>query len=193
MDATTDPDVIAMSRLADGEDLALNDLMNRWQHRVAAFLLRMTGNHAAACDLAQETFVRLYQGRSRYKPSSSFSSYLFSIASNLARNHHRWLERHPAGSVQEMEDAGTDPASDDPGPDEALAQSEMSRAVQRAVQSLPPDLRECLVLFTYHDLGYHEVAAATGCSPKAVETRLYRARQMLKEKLKNLAPASTSP
>ena len=73
--------------------------------------------------------------------------------------------------------------SEEPSPDEALEQSELSRAVQ----SLAPDLRETLVLFTYHDLGYHEIATAAGCSPKAVETRLYRARQILKEKLQHLA------
>lgn len=185
-------DAAAMQRLAAGEDLALNDIMRRWQDRVASFLLRMTGDHAAAFDLAQETFVRLYQGRARYKPAASFSSYLFTIAANLARNFHRWKTRHPAVATELTDDDPASPVSADPPPDEALAQSETSRAVQAAVQDLPHDLRETLVLFTYHDLGYQQIGAVVGCSPKAVETRLYRARQLLKEKLKHLSPNSSA-
>jgi RNA polymerase sigma-70 factor (ECF subfamily) len=190
MDEATDMDATAMKRLAAGEDLALSEIMGRWSERVAAFLLRMTGNHAAATDLAQETFVRLYQSRARYKPTASFSSYLFSIAANLARNHLRWSARHPAETMKDLQHGGTEPASEDSSPDEALAEAETARAVQEAVQTLPADLRETLVLFTYHELGYHDIAAAVGCSAKAVETRLYRARQLLKERLQHLAPAS---
>jgi RNA polymerase sigma-70 factor (ECF subfamily) len=193
METATDMDAAAMIRMAKGEDLALSELMGRWQDRIATFLLRMTGNHATAQDLAQETFVRLYQSRARYKPSASFPSYLFSIAANLARNHLRWNARHPVESMQDVQNDGIEPASEDSGPDEVLAQSETARAVQRAVQDLPTDLRETLVMFTYHDLGYHEIAAAVGCSAKAAETRLYRARQILKERLQHLAPTSARP
>ncbi|RBP38608.1 RNA polymerase sigma-70 factor (ECF subfamily) [Roseimicrobium gellanilyticum] len=192
METGADTDASAMSRLAAGEDMALTELMHRWQDRVASFLLRMTGSHATAGDLAQETFVRLYQNRTRYKPSASFSSYIFSIAANLARNHHRWSARHPADPIHELQKDGKEPTIDDSSPDEALARSETADAVQRAVQDLPPDLRETLVLFTYHDLGYHEIASAVGCSRKAVETRLYRARQTLKEKLQHLASSPVS-
>ena len=192
MEAQTDMDTAAMLRLAEGDDLALNDLMHRWRDRVASFLLRMTGDHAAAGDLAQETFVRLYQSRSRYKPAASFASYLFSIAANLARNIQRWRTRHPAESIDSLEERGASPVAADPPPDEALAQTETARAVQAAVQDLPPDLRETLVLFTYHDLGYHEIASALGCSAKAVETRLYRARQVLKDRLSHLSPTPSA-
>jgi RNA polymerase sigma-70 factor (ECF subfamily) len=180
-------DADAMLRLAAGDDLALNDLMHRWRDRVAAFLLRMTGDHATSCDLAQETFVRLYQSRQRYKPGASFASYIFSIAANLARNFHRWRVRHPTESMESLEKAADVPASGDVSPYQALVQSESARAVQAAIRALPSDLRETLVLFTYHDLGYHEIACIVGCSAKAVETRLYRARQMLKEKLRQFS------
>lgn len=192
MEDAADADASAMSRLAAGEDSALTELMHRWKGRVAAFLLRMTGNHATAGDLAQETFVRLYQSRTRYKPSASFASYLFSIAANLARNHHRWTARHPTERAQERFEHGCEPMSEGASPDEALEHSEISRTVQCAVQSLPSDLRETLVLFTYQELGYHEIAAAVGCSAKAVETRLYRARQILREKLQHLASPASS-
>jgi hypothetical protein len=72
-----DADIEAMKRLADGDDLALNGIMHRWKDKVAAFLYRMTGSAEAAADLAQETFVRLYQSRARYQHTAAFPTYLF--------------------------------------------------------------------------------------------------------------------
>ena len=101
MDFSHDADVMLMQRLAGGEDLALNELMSRWRERVAAFLLRMVGDHATAMDLTQETFVRLYTSRHSYKPMAAFSTYLFHIAANLARSHARWKSRHPTVPMED--------------------------------------------------------------------------------------------
>ena len=94
-----DSDVLAMSRLREGDDLALNDIMDRWQSRLTGYLIRFTGSEAMAVDLAQETFVRVYGNRFRYRPSGAFSTWLFAIASNLARHHIRWQLRHPTISL----------------------------------------------------------------------------------------------
>jgi RNA polymerase sigma factor (sigma-70 family) len=182
-----DADVAAMQRLAAGDDLALNEIMSRWQQRVASFLRRMTGSDATACDLAQETFVRLYHSREHYKPSAPFPSYLFRICANLARNHHRWLKRHPSEPIEALQEAGLEPASGAATPDAALSQADTLQAVNRAVEQLPTDLRESLVLFTYEEMSHADIATVLDCSPKAVETRIYRARQILKDKLHDLA------
>lgn len=181
------PDSELMSRLAAGEDLALNEIMSRWSGRVSAFLYRMTGRREDAVDLAQETFVKLYQARGRYRPQGNFSTYLFAIAANLARNHSRWMARHPTVSL-DADDAESLPEPTDPNqsPGEAAIAREKSAAVNRAILSLAADLREALVLFIHEGLGYAEIAELTGCTPKAVETRIYRARQILKEQLKDL-------
>ena len=182
----TDSDL--MSRLAAGEDLALNALMSRWSERVVAFLFRMTGRRETAVDLAQETFVKLYQTRGNYRAQGNFSTYLFAFAVNLARNHARWQKRHPTVSLDSTEPdaAAYDPADPQPTPAEAALAREQSAAVHRAILALPLDLREALSLFIYEDLGYAEIAALSQCTPKAVETRIYRARQILKEQLKDL-------
>ncbi|HEY5813237.1 MAG TPA: sigma factor, partial [Terrimicrobiaceae bacterium] len=70
-----DPDVLSMARLRAGDDLALNEIMDRWQRRLISFLVRVTGNEAAAVDLAEETFVRVYQSRARYRPTGAFSTW----------------------------------------------------------------------------------------------------------------------
>jgi RNA polymerase sigma-70 factor (ECF subfamily) len=184
MTISTEADVRLMQRLAQGDDLALNELMTRWRQRVAAFLLRMVGDHATAMDLTQECFVRLYGSRQRYQPAAAFSTYLFHIAANLARSHARWQGRHP--TVQLTDDEGLlihEP--DDPGlsPDEAAILREKTAMVKAAIGKLPAELREALLLFTLEDMSHAEIAVTLGCSVKAVETRIYRARQALKDAL----------
>lgn len=184
----SDPDL--MVRLIDGDDFALNALMDRWSRRLAAFLYKMTGQRDAALDLAQETFVKLYQARERYRPGGNFSTYLFTIAANLARNHSRWRGRHPMVSIDATNDGCrailTETADPNENPEEAAEAAEKFRAIHDAFVSLPPDLREAMTLFVYEGMGYAEIATVSQCSAKAVETRIYRARQILKERLKDL-------
>lgn len=179
-----------MARLAEGEDLALNELMDRWSARVVSFLHRMTGQREIATDLAQETFVKLYQARERYQPTGNFSTYLFAIASNLAKNHARWKSNHPTVSMDATPESGIETMHElaDPGlsPAASAEAAERFRAVHKAFLRLPTDLCEALSLFIYEDLSYAEIAAIAQCSPKAVETRIYRARQLLKEQLSEL-------
>jgi RNA polymerase sigma-70 factor (ECF subfamily) len=183
-----DADRSAMLRLREGEDLALNEIMERWQRRVTSYLLRLTGSESVAIDLAQETFVRVYQSRTRYRPAAKFSTWLFAIASNLAREHFRWLKRHPTSSLNDTHDAGRPlgellPA-EDRNPSEAAENFEQIEAVRDAVMSLPEDLREVVLLFEYEDMSYEQISAITGRSRKAVEMQLYRARGILREQLK---------
>ena len=184
------PDSELMTQLAAGEDLALNELMARWSGRVVAFLFRLTGQHESAVDLAQETFVKLYQARHRYRPQGEFSTYLFAIAANLARNHARWKSRHPTVSIDTADPDGITrfPNPPDPGPSpaEAALAREKSAAVHAAILNLPLDLREALTLFVHEDMSYAQIAELTRCSPKAVETRIYRARLILKSQLKDI-------
>lgn len=176
-----------MTRLADGDDLALNLLMERWGARVNSFVFKMTGQREVAVDLAQETFVKLYKSRKRYRSSGTFSTYLFTIAANLARNHARWRRRHPTVSLDatSISDSFSPYEPTDPSntPDRAADVSERYAEAHAALLALPHDLREAMTLFVYEGMGYADIAKLTGCSAKAIETRIYRARQILKEKL----------
>ena len=177
-----------MARLAGGDDLALNILMERWGARINSFLFKMTGQREVAVDLAQETFVKLYKARKRYRSSGTFSTYLFTIAANLARNHARWRKRHPTVSLDATPDDDCfvylEPQDTSHTPDQAADVAERYKEVHQALLALPHDLREALTLFVYEEMGYADIANLTQCSPKAVETRIYRARQILKETLK---------
>ncbi len=178
-----------MLRLRDGDDLALNELMQRWQKPLVAFILRYVGNAEDALDLAQETFVRVYESRARYRPSAKFSTWLFTVASNLCRNHARWRSRHPAVSLQSPADASGDHTfeqtlpSHDPSPADNAERDDLACAVREHVQALPHDLKTAVLLFEYDERSHEEIAAVLGCTPKAVETRLYRARKLLRDSL----------
>ena len=178
-----------MHRLKTGDDLALNELMSRWQTPLVGFILRYTGNQEDALEIAQETFVRVYESRHRYQPTGAkFSTWLFAIAANLCRNLARWRERHPIVPLDADDDDGKPSiGSLIPAPGESPAdtaeRNDLASAVREHVQNLPHDLKTVVLLFEYQDQSYEEIAATLGCTPKAVETRLYRARQLLRESL----------
>lgn len=193
--AATDPDPPiddseVMLRLVEGDDRALDILMERWKARLTAFLLRMTNDFTVAVDLAQETFVRLYLARERYRHGGKFSTYLFAIASNLARNHFRFAQRHPAVSLDAAREnpfaSILEPMDPGRGPLEAAAASEREREILSAIAGLPEDQREALSLSLFDDLTVAEIAEIMGCNEKAVDNKLYRARQFLREKLQHL-------
>jgi RNA polymerase sigma-70 factor (ECF subfamily) len=179
-----------MERLIAGHDAALNDLMERHATTVFHFLCRMVGSEDDANDLAQETFVRVFRSCKSFRVNEKFSSWLFTIAANLARNHFRWRSRHPTLSLDaensetEQTLGSTLPASSPAPNDEALA-AERAAAVRLAVSKLPEDLREAVVLCEWEERSVAEAAIVLETTPKAVESRLYRARGILRERLKS--------
>lgn len=178
-----------MERLVAGHDAALNSLMDRHATTVYQFLVRMLQSEEDASDLAQETFVRVYRARASYRPEQRFSTWLFTIAANLARNQWRWRSRHrnvslDAESETTEQSLGDTLPAPGPSPHHAVEAAERAAAVRAAVQRLPADLREALVLCEWEDLPVAEAAAILQTTPKAVESRLYRARNLLRTRLK---------
>jgi RNA polymerase sigma factor (sigma-70 family) len=188
----TEPDAqdrADMIRLAAGHDAALNDLMERHAPAVFRFLCRMLNSEDDANDLAQETFVRVFQARASFDLNKKFSTWLFTIAANLARNQIRWRTRHPNVSLDAESDTTeqslTDKlAANSPTPKEQTLATERAAAVRAAVNTLPEDMRAAIVLCEWDERSMAEAAIILEATPKAVESRLYRARQILRERLK---------
>jgi RNA polymerase sigma factor (sigma-70 family) len=182
-----DPDAELMLRLKSGEDSILNELMTRWQQPLVAFIYRYIRHETDALDLAQETFVRVYETRHRYTVQAKFSTWLFSIAANLCRNHLRWRQRRREAGPEtpDKEDAELAERVHSPAdsPDQAAMRSESISLVKVAIDKLPHDLKTAILLHEYQSLSYAEVSSVLGCSVKAVEMKLYRARQLLRERL----------
>lgn len=167
-----------MRALQGGEDRALDRLMNRWQVPLRSFLYRHLQNEADAYDLAQETFLRVYQKRALFRPDAKFSTWMFAIAYNLARDAARSRSRKPTQPLDEAPEL-----SDGNEPSRTAEEKEREKAVRDAIAGLPEDLRAAVVLFEYEDKSHAEIAGIVGASTKAVETRLYRARNALKKSL----------
>ena len=166
-----------MTALRDGDDSALTTLMQRWELPVKRFVLRLGVPTRDTDDIAQETFVRLYQKRTSYRARAPFKPWLLTLAGNLARNRLRWRSRHREDSIDAMDETQLESLD---GAELSVVQDSVACAVRAAVNALPDNLRRAVVCVELEDLSYSEAAQIMGCSAKAVETRLYRARQMLR-------------
>ena len=140
---------------------------------------------STALDLAQETFVRLYQSRHRYRPTAAFCTYIFHIAANLARSHARWKFRHPtislSGEAVDGSPASWEELDKSPLPDEQAQLREKLGVLETALSSLPHPWREALILSAVEGMSYAEIGATLGRSVKSVELGIYRARQALRD------------
>ncbi len=180
-----------MTELAGGHDAALNALMERHAQKLFHYLVRSLQDESDAADLAQESFVKVYQNRARFDPKQKFTTWLYAIASNLVRDRYRWRSRHPQVSL-DAETGQVEASLKNTGcgaelsPDQSLEAEERAEAVRRAVAELPEEIRQPLILATYQELPQAEIAQILHCSVKAVETRIYRARQRLRESLTSL-------
>lgn len=177
-----------MARLTSGHDAALNDLMERHAPRLFAYLLRQLRDESEAEDLAQETFVRVFQNRQKFNPEYRFTTWLYTIATNLARTRQRQQARHRHVSLEAESEFAEGSLRDrlpagQAGPGENLETAERAAAVRAALAALPEELRTPILLTEYEQLTQREAAAVLKCTPKAVEMRIYRARKELRQRL----------
>lgn len=180
-----------MERLVQGQEAALGEIMDRHGQKLFNYLIRSLQNEEDAADLAQETFVRVFEKRDRFDPNQKFSTWLYAIASNLVKDRFRWRTRHPQVSIDAESNEGQSSLSDtisDPkaSPIDIAQQEERANTVRKAIAALPEELRMPLILAEYEDKAQSEIAVILGCSIKAVETRIYRARQRLRKDLASL-------
>lgn len=183
-------DEALMEALQNGDDHALATLMHRWELGVKAFLLRLGVPASDVEDVAQEAFVRLYQKRDRYRVGAAFKPWLLTVAGNLGRNRLRWRWRRREDSIEAMDEAqpgGFEPVDSAARPASVLAEkANLAHDVRNAVNALPDNLRQAVLCVELEDLSYIEAGQVMGCSAKAVETRLYRARELLRSTCKAL-------
>jgi len=177
-----------MARLAAGHDAALNDLMERHAPRLFHYLLRQLRDESEAEDVAQDSFVRVFQNRKKFNPQYRFTTWLYTIATNLARTRQRQQARHRHVSLEaesEFAEGGLKDRlpAEQAGPGENLETAERAAAVRDALAALPEELRTPILLTEYEQLTQREAADILNCTPKAVEMRIYHARTQLRQSL----------
>jgi RNA polymerase sigma-70 factor (ECF subfamily) len=175
----SDPDWPDVEALQNGDQTALDRLIERHRRTIQGFVQRMIGDASAAEEIAQETFVRAYFRIHRYHPRSPFAAWLFEIARNLCRDYFRSRAyRQRASSV------GLEWIEKQPNPTNSRGRDEKEDQISRltaALDRLPLALRECLVLTALEGLSHKDAALRLGLSPKAVEVKSYRARKLLEK------------
>ena len=178
-----DEDAARIARVGRGDETALQQLFDKWKLPLLSFFYRSLGSHAEAEDLTLEVFTRLHRAAPDYRPTAKFSTYLFHIAQNLARNEHRRRRRKPAQPVPA--EVFERMASSPEGTDQRL--QELEEVFQRAMERLPEKSRTALLLVVQQQMAYPEAAAALGITENALRVLVHRARQLLKTEMEALS------
>jgi RNA polymerase sigma-70 factor, ECF subfamily len=188
----TDHDLIALART--GSEKAYRELLDRYQRPVFSLVYRMVRDRELAEDLAQETFVKVFNHLDRFNPKYKFSSWIFKIASNLAIDTLRKREpvtvsldgsRH-AETAEEIESTRITVESKDENPEEFLEAKELGQEIERAIGMLRPDYRTAILLRHVEGRAYEEIAEVMGVPLGTVKTFIHRARGELRETLAHL-------
>jgi len=180
-----DLDQKLMKAAAQGDTDSFGELVRRHQGSVIHYFYRYTQNIETARELGQETFLRIYQARKRYRPTAKFTTYLFRVAHNLAINK-VIAKKRPVHIPTQTDDPDTlDPviASEADNPEEAALVAEESRFIEDSLHALSERERSVLIMKYTLDMSYAEIAETTGDSESAVDSLLMRAKRKLKREL----------
>lgn len=178
-----------------GDEAAFAELVGRYRNPITNYIYRLTSDYDTSVDLAQETFVRLYQAIDRYHTSYAFSTYIYRIATNLAISELRRRKRRRLVSFSSFftaplqdgqhERTQFDPPDANPLQDVTLVERERQAAVGRAIATLPEKYRVPVVLRDVEGRSYEDIARILGMSEGTVKSRISRARGLLRDKLRN--------
>ncbi|HET7584013.1 MAG TPA: sigma-70 family RNA polymerase sigma factor [Gemmatimonadaceae bacterium] len=178
--ALEDADVVA--EFLTGEERAFQELVTRYQARLLNFVYRTIGDRERSEDLVQEVFIRVYRHLHRFDQSKKFSTWIYTIASNLAKNELRNRSRNPLVFFQAIKRNWQDEErplqfeDSSMRPDDLYRKRHLRELVERSVARLPEHHRQVFVLRELEGKSYEEIAEITGCNLGTVKSRLNRAR-----------------
>lgn len=190
-EAAPDPDRAAVDDARAGDTGAFETLVLRYQARIVNYASALVRDAGVAEDVAQETFVRAWRGLDGFRGESAFKTWLYRIASNVARTHVDRRGRQARLADRSLDDGdealqAADAASGAPDAETAFVTRE---AIDRALAELPEELRTALVLRDVEGLDYKEIAGVTGAPLGTVESRIFRARRRMRTLLRPLVAA----
>ncbi|HEX2202498.1 MAG TPA: sigma-70 family RNA polymerase sigma factor [Longimicrobium sp.] len=191
MNATALSDHELVERARKGSEKAYRELLGRYQRPVFSLVYRMVRDREQAEDLAQETFVRVFNNIERYDPAYKFSSWIFKIATNLTID---WMRRKEVPTVSldgsrfattsdEIEASTITVESRDENPEELLVSKELGSEIELAIGKLRPEYRQAIVLRHIEDRPYEEIAQIMALPLGTVKTYIHRGRNELREML----------
>jgi RNA polymerase sigma-70 factor (ECF subfamily) len=175
------------ARVLAGDTRAFEGIVRRWQSPLINLAYRFCRDRSRAEDMAQEAFLRAFRNLASWRQESAFSTWLFSLATNLYCSELRRIPpiTLPFDEIHEP----ADPHAIDGG----LEQRNQSAAVHKAVQTLPPKYREVLTLYYFHEMDVPTAARSLNLPEGTVKAHLFRARNLLRDKLKPLLAPRIAP
>lgn len=182
---SADDDLIRKSQ--QGDPVAFEQLIGKYEKKVYTIAFRMVGNHEDASDLAQEAFIKVFRSIKSFRGEAAFSTWLYHVVANVCRDYLR-KSKIKTSSLDEpvvyegelLEKQLRDPG---PTPEETTERKELQAYLQKLINQLPDDYRLVLVLREFMDFSYEEIAGELNITMGTVKSRLNRARTMLKNKL----------
>jgi len=191
--AAIEDDVSLVTRFRNGDEEAFDELVRKHQQRAFHIAYQIVRSYEDANEVAQDAFVKVYQHLAEFRGESAFTTWLYQIVANLARNRVRYNQRrHKDDSVSLDLDEGEDGpprlqlADPSVTPDKLAAAAEHARVIQQAMGQLSEGHREVLVLRVVQDLSYEEIARVLECSLGTIKSRIARAREELQKILKKM-------
>ncbi len=186
-----DVDAELVARVQRGDKQAFDLLVLKYQRKIMRLLSRMIRDPGEIEDVAQEAFIKAYRALPQFRGDSAFYTWLYRIAINTARN---WLaqnNRRPSTpSAQENEDGetfdATDNLTDSSNPESEMASRQIADTVNKAMNDLPEDLRNAIVMREIDGMSYEDIAESMNCPIGTVRSRIFRAREAIATRLRPL-------
>ncbi|MBI3940779.1 MAG: sigma-70 family RNA polymerase sigma factor [Acidobacteria bacterium] len=191
-----DNDLVAAFLAGDAD--AFHQIVSRYKDPITNYVNSMINDYDMAVDVAQETFIRVYQNAARYQRKYQFSTWIYRIATNLAIDEIRSRKRRGrfffmnAFPNYQKDDVRLEISDGKPGHDTALYDKELRDALAQAVSCLPQKYRTVFLLKEVQELSYPEIAGVLNTSEGTVKSRLHRAKMLLRERLGSLLPSEAS-
>lgn len=185
-------DLSLVRRVQSGDKGAFDALVRKYQHKLVKLVMRYVRNPAEAEDIAQEAFIKAYRAMPQFRGDSAFYTWLYRIAINTAKNAVVSRDRSPIEYNIDRNDA-TEESYDMQGrmkdsetPEGLVLTDEIRRTVNAAIEALPEDLKTAIVLRELDGLSYEEIAAAMDCPVGTVRSRIFRAREAIDRRLREV-------
>ena len=169
-----------VSQAAQGDAAAFEELMRQHEGRIYAVALRMCGNREDAQDCSQEAMIRIFRALKNFKGQSSFATWVYRITTNTCLDELRRRKIRSASSLDSLLDSGWSPADEGEGPEGYSMRSEQRHSLQKAIQSLPVDMRTAIVLRDIQGFSYDQIATMLDANVGTIKSRISRGREKLR-------------
>lgn len=184
------PEKELVQRSRNGDTAAFEELIQSYEKRIFNIALRMTGNREDSSDIAQEVCIKIFKSISKFKEDASFSTWVYRITSNVCIDEMRKRKNNVVPLIFAGEDGEMEipVASQDKLPEEIAESNEMSRLIKTCISQLAPEHKTIVVFRDIYDYTYEEISKILNISIGTVKSRLNRARNILKTKIKSMEP-----